>query len=78
MANDTRNDDVNRVTPRQVDPDRGDSAGGSQRNRSEANDKSTGRLRSPDNSVEADGGDQAGVAGGAIDGNVSGRGGDRR
>jgi hypothetical protein len=76
MANEHSND-VNRVTPRQVEPDSRSPSGAPTR-RSKADDKSTGRLRDGDNTVEADGGDQAGVAGGSVDSNVSGRGGDRR
>ncbi len=70
--------DTNRVTPREVEPDARRSGGAPQTDRSTGDDKSTGRLRDGDNTIEADGGDQAGVAGGSVDGNVSGRGGDRR
>ena len=78
MADNKPNDTTNRVTPQQVDGDRRDSGGASQNNRAKGDDKSSGRLRPSDTTVEADGGDQAGVAGGSIDRNVSGRGGDGR
>ena len=78
MATKKQKDDVNRVTPREVEPDRRKSGGASPPKRSGGNEQSTGRLRGTDETVEADGGDQAGVAGGSIDRKVSGRGGDRR
>ena len=77
MANQNPND-INRVTPRQVEPDSRSTGGAPQTNRAKGDDTSTGRLRDGDNTVEADGGDQAGIAGGSVDSKVSGRGGDRR
>ena len=74
MADNTPND-VNRVTPQHVEPDR-QNTGGGQTGETDSKDKTSGRLRRSDTTVEATGGDQAGVAGGAIDSKVSGRGGD--
>jgi hypothetical protein len=66
--------DTNRITPRDVEPDANTPAGRARRDRDVGHDR--GRRRDPD-VEEAEGGDIGGVAGGSIDGNVSGLGGDR-
>ena len=71
---DTNQPDTNRITPRDVEPDSKKSGGGAQPNRSTGHDR--GLRREPE-VEEADGGDIGGVAGGSVDGNVSGLGGDR-
>jgi hypothetical protein len=76
MTDRNKNTDVtsNRVTPREVEPDRQkprNTAGG---DRSTSHDR--GLRRDPE-VVEADGGDIAGVAGGGVDDRVSGLGGDK-
>lgn len=65
--------DGNRVTPRDVEPDSKSSGGAADRDRSTGHDRG---LRREPSVEEADGGDLGGVAGGSIDGNVSGLGGD--
>ena len=75
MAKKKQDDTTNRVTPRHVEPDSATGGGSAPSGGPQRHDRA---LRDSDNTVEADGGDQAGVSGGAIDGKVSGRGGDRR
>lgn len=78
MADSTKNpnDDQNRLTPRSVEPEHRDSVGGA------AGDRSTGddhrrTLREDPVRKDSVAGDQAGVAGGSIDSNVSGLGGNK-
>ena len=64
----------NLITPRDIEPDSKQPGGGAQR------DRATGHERTIRRDVpveEADGGDVSGVAGGSVDDNVSGLGGDR-
>lgn len=69
--------DTNRITPREVEPDTNTPAGRARRERETTHDR--GRSIRPDPEVvEADGGDQFGIAGGGIDSNVSGLGGDKK
>jgi hypothetical protein len=68
--------DTNRITPHEVEPDSDTPAGAARRERDVSNDR--GRTIRPDPEVvEADGGDQFGIAGGGIDSKVSGLGGDK-
>jgi hypothetical protein len=68
--------DLNRLTPRSVDPEHRDSVGGASTGQATSSD--SGRSIRPDPIVEETaGGDIAGVAGGGIDSNVSGLGGDK-
>jgi len=68
--------DVNRLTPRSVDPELRDSVGGD--SSGQTTGPGSGRSIRPDPIVtENSGGDIAGVAGGGIDGQVSGLGGDK-
>ena len=63
--------DETRVTPREVEPDSARPGGEKPR--------SSGRTLREDTSIEdAAGGDRSGVAGGGVDGNVSGLGGGNR
>jgi hypothetical protein len=66
--------DTNRITPRDVEPDSKKPGGDTRPDRSTSHDRG---LRRDTVVEEADGGDIGGVAGGSIDGNVSGLGGDR-
>lgn len=69
--------DTNRITPREVEPDTNTPAGRARRERDTTDDR--GRSIRPDPEVvEADGGDQFGIAGGGIDSKVSGLGGDKK
>ncbi len=72
----TEQDDTNRIAPRSVDPEHRDKVGGDS-DPSTSDDRGSARRRDPV-VVEADGGDIAGIAGGGIDGKVSGLGGDKR
>ena len=65
--------DTHRVTPREVEPDSKTPGGAPQRERATGHDRG---LRPEPVVEEADGGDMAGIAGGGIDRNVSGLGGD--
>jgi hypothetical protein len=65
--------DTHKITPRDVEPDSNTPAGAARRERSVGTDRG---LRRDPVVEEADGGDTSGVAGGGIDGNVSGLGGD--
>jgi hypothetical protein len=68
--------ETNRITPRAVEPDDDTPAGRARRERDISDDR--GRTLRPDPEVvEADGGDQFGIAGGGIDSKVSGLGGDK-
>ncbi len=74
MADNSNQPDTHRITPREVEPDTNTPAGAARRDRSVGDE----RARRPDPVVEeADGGDIGGVAGGSIDSNVSGLGGDK-
>ena len=66
--------DTHRITPREVEPDSDTPAGAARRERDVTHDRG---LRRDPIVEEADGGDIGGVAGGSIDGNVSGLGGDK-
>ncbi len=71
------NDDTlgtNRITPRHVEPDSKESGGGADRERATGHERT---IRREPAVQEADGGDISGVAGGSLDGNVSGLGGDK-
>lgn len=69
--------ETNRITPREVEPDTNTPAGRARRDRDQTDDR--GRSIRPDPEVvEADGGDQFGIAGGGIDSKVSGLGGDKK
>jgi hypothetical protein len=69
--------ETNRITPREVEPDTNTPAGRARRDRDKTDDR--GRSIRPDPEVvEADGGDQFGIAGGGIDSKVSGLGGDKK
>lgn len=68
-------DDTVHVTPRSVDPEHRDKIGGNA-DKSSSDDQGPTIRREPE-VVEADGGDIGGVAGGGIDSNVSGLGGDK-
>jgi hypothetical protein len=70
---DHKQPDTNRITPRDVEPDRKQSGGGSAR-RPTGDDRG---LRREPVVEEADGGDISGVAGGSVDSHVSGLGGDK-
>jgi hypothetical protein len=71
---DTKQPDTNRITPRDVEPDSKTSGGATHSDRSTGHDRG---LRRDPVVEEADGGDIGGVAGGGIDSNVSGLGGDK-
>lgn len=78
MTDTNKPDTINRVTPRDVEPDRRHEGGDLDRDRSTGDERSRGRSIRPDpERREAPGGDQAGIAGGGIDSNVSGLGGDK-
>ena len=68
-------DDTTRIAPRSVDPAHRDKIGGDA-DKSTSDDHGRTVRRDPE-VVEADGGDIGGVAGGGIDSNVSGLGGDK-
>lgn len=68
--------DLNRLTPRSVDPEHRDSVGGVDAEQSTSSDRGRSIRREP-TVRESDGGDIAGVAGGGIDSGVSGLGGDK-
>jgi hypothetical protein len=73
---DNKQPDTHRITPREVEPDSNTPAGAARRERDTTDDR--GRSIRPDPEVvEADGGDQFGIAGGGIDSKVSGLGGDK-
>jgi hypothetical protein len=65
---------THRITPREVEPDHRTTGGGATSDHSTAHDRT---LRRDPEVVEAPGGDIAGVAGGSVDSNVSGLGGDK-
>ena len=70
---DTNELNTNRITPRDVEPDSKKPGGSTRPDRSTGHDRG---LRKEPVVEDADGGDTRGVAGGSIDGNVSGLGGD--
>lgn len=71
---DQHKDDTHRITPRDVEPDKKHSGGDASRDRETGHERT---LRRDPKVSDTSAGDQAGIAGGGIDSNVSGLGGDK-